>query len=298
MYEKDLIYDVGVYNGDDTAYYLHKGYRVVAIEAHPKWAQDARERFADAIRDGRLTILNVAIGPEEGVAELVVNERHTDWTTLNTDLTKSQGWAGMATHVMEIRTVRFKDVLAEHGVPYYLKVDIETFDHYCLEDLDPSDLPPYVSFEAQYFRDLVMMRDKGYQVFKVIRQQDHRQAHFDPAHYKAAHEGPVREGKAGGKRPMSGWTPALLRTLGLSGQTTSPETAPVPQIIRYQPDADWPFPGGSAGPFGEASEGCWRSFEQAAMTWLAYESGLVGPDWPGEGRWHDIHCRAPIADFD
>ena len=29
----DLIYDVGMNNGDDTAYYLHKGFRVVAVEA-------------------------------------------------------------------------------------------------------------------------------------------------------------------------------------------------------------------------------------------------------------------------
>ena len=28
----DLIIDVGAHNGDDTAFYLHEGYRVVAIE--------------------------------------------------------------------------------------------------------------------------------------------------------------------------------------------------------------------------------------------------------------------------
>ena len=33
--EKNLIYDVGMSNGDDTAYYLHRGFRVVAIEANP-----------------------------------------------------------------------------------------------------------------------------------------------------------------------------------------------------------------------------------------------------------------------
>ena len=34
-HEQDLIYDVGMHNGDDTAYYLHKGFRVIAIDANP-----------------------------------------------------------------------------------------------------------------------------------------------------------------------------------------------------------------------------------------------------------------------
>ena len=32
---RELIYDVGMNTGDDTAYYLNRGYRVVAIEANP-----------------------------------------------------------------------------------------------------------------------------------------------------------------------------------------------------------------------------------------------------------------------
>ena len=31
----DLTYDVVMHNGDDTAYYLYKGYRVVAVDADP-----------------------------------------------------------------------------------------------------------------------------------------------------------------------------------------------------------------------------------------------------------------------
>ena len=33
-----LVYDVGVHRGDDTAYYLHKGFRVVGVEANPAMA--------------------------------------------------------------------------------------------------------------------------------------------------------------------------------------------------------------------------------------------------------------------
>ena len=33
--QNDVIFDVGMNNGDDTAYYLHLGCRVVAVEADP-----------------------------------------------------------------------------------------------------------------------------------------------------------------------------------------------------------------------------------------------------------------------
>jgi hypothetical protein len=69
----DLIYDVGMHNGDDTAFYLHQGYRVLAIEADPVQAKAGRQRFDSAIADGRLTILEVAIGPKQGVVPFWVS---------------------------------------------------------------------------------------------------------------------------------------------------------------------------------------------------------------------------------
>jgi hypothetical protein len=67
----------------------------------------------------------------------------------------------------------------------------------------------------------------------------------------------------------------------------------VPVSDVYQPVSGWQFPLGNSGPFGEDTEGPWRSFEQTAMTWLAYDMGLVGPDFVGGGKSHDIHCYLP-----
>jgi hypothetical protein len=38
----DLICDVGFHRGEDTAFYLKKGFRVVAFEAHPRLAENGR----------------------------------------------------------------------------------------------------------------------------------------------------------------------------------------------------------------------------------------------------------------
>jgi hypothetical protein len=34
-FERDLIYDIGLHKGEDSEFYLKKGFRVVAIEALP-----------------------------------------------------------------------------------------------------------------------------------------------------------------------------------------------------------------------------------------------------------------------
>ena len=33
--QKDLIYDIGMHNGENTEYYLKRGFRVIAVEANP-----------------------------------------------------------------------------------------------------------------------------------------------------------------------------------------------------------------------------------------------------------------------
>jgi hypothetical protein len=62
----DLIYDVGMNNGDDTAYYLSLGFRVVSIEANPELIEQAELRFAREIDSGRRTILNIGVADQEG----------------------------------------------------------------------------------------------------------------------------------------------------------------------------------------------------------------------------------------
>ena len=60
-----VIYDFGMNNGDDVAYYLLKGHRVIGVEANPDLCAEVEERFAREIESGRLKVLNVALAEEE-----------------------------------------------------------------------------------------------------------------------------------------------------------------------------------------------------------------------------------------
>jgi hypothetical protein len=66
----NLIFDVGMNNGDDTGFYLECGFRVVAIEANDALCRQVADRFPDAVREGRLTILNVAVAGESGASRM------------------------------------------------------------------------------------------------------------------------------------------------------------------------------------------------------------------------------------
>src|SRR5439155_903845 len=52
--EPDLVFDVGVNNGEDTAHYLRRGFRVVGVDANPEMVAFCERRFEDDIRTRRL----------------------------------------------------------------------------------------------------------------------------------------------------------------------------------------------------------------------------------------------------
>src|SRR5688572_23801438 len=277
----DLIYDVGMNNGDDTAYYLHKGYRVIAVEADPMLVDGARARFADAIAAGRLTLVNVAIGPAEATLPFWICEDKREWNSFDRAVASRMGHPH---HAIDVRCRRFSSILHEHGVPFYLKVDIEGHDHYCIDDLDPADAPQYVSLELDAIDELVTLKRLGYQGFKIIRQTD-----FSPL---SAQEPSLKHRV----RKMLNGYPALLNTARqLAGVRQhllpSPAAAPHTQAREH---AGWIFPIGSSGAFGEETAGPWQSCDEAAYAWLHYKLRRTEVDPQSLDTWHDLHATRAV----
>lgn len=282
--EPDLIYDIGMHRGEDTDLYLREGYRVVAVEADPTLAEAARRRFAEAIATGRLTLLQVAIGPRQGTARFWISSR-PEHSSL--DRQRATQYGGSASAI-EVPCRPFADILREHGVPYYLKVDIEAADHYCLEALDPGDLPRYLSFEKSRLEDLFTARRKGYTRFKLISQEAFRQLVYRPD-AAASVRRLLKRLRRARKRMLRPARP-LIRSLtkrASGGGGGSPPAAGRAAVNR--------FPPGSSGPFGEETDGPWRSFEDVAFTWLAYDRGLTGAADPQWESWFDVHCAREPA---
>ncbi len=177
QHDHGLVFDVGLHKGEDTAFYLRKGFRVVAFEADPELVAHCERRFAEALEDGRLRIVHGAIA--EPGAPTVTFYRHTGesvWGT--TDPAWVARNAHRGTHVaVEVPVVDFAAQLAARGVPHYAKIDVEGADRICLDALTPAGSPRYLSIEsdktsvAAVAEELDRLEALGYTRFCAVQQQ-------------------------------------------------------------------------------------------------------------------------------
>lgn len=173
----DLIYDVGLHRGEDTEFYLRKGFRVVAIEALPALASAVCERKHDAIAEGRLVVVNAAVGDRPGRVDFYVNA-NSNWGTTSSAWAARNGRLGSPpVETITVDAVDFASVLADHGVPYYLKLDVEGADSLCLQALEAfPERPFYLSLEsdkqswAGLRQEFDLLARLGYTRFKVVPQ--------------------------------------------------------------------------------------------------------------------------------
>jgi FkbM family methyltransferase len=268
----DLIIDVGMHDGTDTAYYLAKGFTVVAIEANPLLVAAAEENFSHEIAHGRLKIIGAAITETYGTTAMAIADDMTVWSSVDPAfITRNQA---TKYRYAVVRTLPFVDVLAEHGVPYFLKIDIEGMDMLPVRALHQVDERPlYVSVESnvtvndapfeKVFDEIAEMWSLGYRAFKYVNQ-------------------------------------TRLGRLRLPAE---------PLEGRY---ANSTFAGASSGPFGRETPGRWLTAQQA-LSWaqvlrLKHNIGGYGGKWSrstagvacraarkallrGGQSWYDLHAR-------
>jgi len=166
---RDLIFDIGANNGDDTAFYLKKGFRVVAIEADPALAQKLYDRFAEDIAAGNVVIEGVGVSDKVSSLEFYVNS-HSEWSSF-----VKQGKATQENEfeVIRVPTMPLSTLVQRHGASRYLKIDIEGFEKAALSTLTKDlPLPKYLSFEVNLDRNdlITMMSEIGYDAFQLVRQ--------------------------------------------------------------------------------------------------------------------------------
>jgi FkbM family methyltransferase len=267
-YCDNLVYDVGMHTGEDTGYYLFKGYDVIAIEANPKLVRQAEHKFQDAIAQKKLRILQIGIAAESGEAEFFVS-RKSIWSSFDkAGATKN----GKGFKVIQVRCVPFRDILRQYGVPRYLKVDIEGNDHLCLEALEAECLPRYVSVEMSHHggADIRRLSELGYTGFKFIRQNDLMPLNPDrlPAYLESRRR--AAEYFLRGHISRRTWN-LWLR-------------------VRRPRQGGWVFPKGSSGPFGDDLPGNQIEAPEAIRIWEALTEADRSLSGAAIGDWFDIHA--------
>lgn len=143
----DLAFDVGAHVGDRVASFRRLGARVVAVEPQPALVFTLRLLFA---LDSKVTVEPLALGSKAGTIELKLNPPNPTVATLSDDFVAAAhgapGWEGQRwtkTRVVSVATL--DELIARHGLPRFVKIDVEGFEDEVLKGLHHP--LPALSFE-------------------------------------------------------------------------------------------------------------------------------------------------------
>jgi FkbM family methyltransferase len=176
-----LIYDVGMHRGEDTEFYLSRGFRVVGVEANPYLVEELRSKFSAEIRSGALQLVDRAISNSGGIVRFAINKERSVWGSISDSFIERNAGLGTSIEFAEVKTISFDDLVRLHGIPYYLKIDIEGMDMECIKSLHKvQQKPRYLSIESAVtcavaeveasFDELAHLWVLGYRCFKYVDQ--------------------------------------------------------------------------------------------------------------------------------
>ncbi len=244
-----------MFDGKDAAYYLFRGYNVIAIDANPLMIENARLRFAKETQTGQLTLLNVGISETAGTATFWISDQPEcssfDRTIASRDGTRNKP--------LPVPVLPLSHLLAAHGIPHYLKIDIEGNDKFCVDALRGSSLPRYISVESECVGDskvlsdeestamLELLRDVGYRRFKLVNQV--------------------------------GWIPVQANVFAHYYRRLVPGGV-----------SGFDFSPGVTGPWGEDIPAAWVTFEKARSTYLRARRQWFSKPRPLYSFWYDWHA--------
>ena len=166
MVFRDLIFDLGLFDGSDTAFYLAKGFRVVAVEARPDLCALARERFSAALENKTLKIVEGAIWRSSG--DRIPFYIRSGQSSVFREIAERDGCDSVN---VEVRTTTISKLISKFGVPHYLKCDIEGAESFVIDGLlDLRAQPTFVSFEDATGETTARLTTLGYDRFQMVNQ--------------------------------------------------------------------------------------------------------------------------------
>lgn len=168
--DRNLIFDIGVNHGEDSQFYLAKGFKVIGVEANPILAEENRICQAHHIAAGAFVVENVGVMTEAGELAFYRNLANDHWSSF---FERYGCRDGTPFEVVPVRCVTIRDLLSKYGCPYYMKIDVEGADRVILEQLRrEKELPVFISVEEFGAETFDYLLELGYDVFSVREQLD------------------------------------------------------------------------------------------------------------------------------
>lgn len=133
----DLVFDIGAHVGDRVASFRRLGARVVAAEPQPAAAKVLRLLYG---RNQNVVIEAVAVGRGTGAIDMMINRDNPTVSTASHEMVSAArdapGWAAQRwSQAICVPVTTLDSLIARHGVPTFVKIDVEGFEYEVLVGL-------------------------------------------------------------------------------------------------------------------------------------------------------------------
>jgi len=133
----DLVFDVGAHVGDRVAAFHRLGARVVAVEPQPSLVRALK------LLHGRKTDVVIeafAVGRSAGTIDLMINPDNPTVSTASDEFVSAArnapGWEAQRwTKTLRVPVTTLDALIAKHGMPAFIKIDVEGFEAEALAGL-------------------------------------------------------------------------------------------------------------------------------------------------------------------
>lgn len=159
----DLAFDIGSHVGDRIGAFRRLGARVVALEPQPDCARVISALYGD---DKDVTLVEAACGPVPGEITLHINSANPTVTTASREFVAAAdgagGWEGQVwDRQIAVPVTTLDALVARHGEPSFVKIDVEGFEADVLAGLTRS-------VAALSFEFTTIQRDVAYRCLERI----------------------------------------------------------------------------------------------------------------------------------
>lgn len=144
-----MIFDIGANRGDKTELFRHAAERVVCVEPDHTCNRVLHERFQ--MQPG-IRILEAAVDESNGYGIYYSNSTDSAFNTLSAKWKETLENTSLEETPIRfdesyiVETLTLDQLIASHGVPCYIKIDVEGFEYQVLKGLNQA--VPFISIEA------------------------------------------------------------------------------------------------------------------------------------------------------